>query len=82
MQPSTAAEGKGPASPLDVILIPLAEVEAMTGRRKTAIYADLADPDSDFPRPVRIGRSVRWVRPEVTAWIQGRIAARDAKVAA
>jgi len=33
----------------------------------------------DFPAPVHIGRSSRWVGSEVDAWVASRIAERDAQ---
>ena len=31
----------------------------------------------NFPKPVKIGRSVRWSRREVQAWIRDQLEARD-----
>jgi predicted DNA-binding transcriptional regulator AlpA len=35
-----------------------------------------------FPRPVKVGRASRFVAAEVDAWIQARVADRDASVGA
>jgi prophage regulatory protein len=36
--------------------------------------------DGSFPKPIRIGaRRVAWVEAEIDAWIDQRIAERDAK---
>ena len=35
-----------------------------------------------FPRPVKVGRASRFVAAEIDAWIEGRIAQRDAKQSA
>ncbi len=62
---------------VDVRLWPLAEVIARTGRKKSAIYADIAA--EKFPRPVAVGAKRRaWVSTEIDQWIAGRIAERDA----
>jgi prophage regulatory protein len=52
----------------------LREVEHRTGRKKSAIYADMAE--GRFPKPVRIGsKAVAWIEAEVDAWIAERISA-------
>ena len=30
--------------------------------------------DGDFPKPIKLGRSSRWMQSEVEAWLQQRIA--------
>ena len=63
-------------------------LEQRVDLRRSAIYARL-DPksphyDPTFPRPVPINgpaskpTAVRWLASEVDAWIEARIAARDA----
>jgi predicted DNA-binding transcriptional regulator AlpA len=60
-----------------VLLLRLPEVRALTGLRKPETYSRMR---GDLPRSVRIGeRPSAWVRQEVAAWCQFRIAARDAK---
>ena len=55
-------------------LIDLQPVCAATGVKKSTIYTWLKDPDSDFPRPVRLGsRMVRWSEAAVLQWVQDRI---------
>ena len=29
--------------------------------------------DGDFPKPIKLGRSSRWMQSEVEAWLQARI---------
>ncbi|MBZ4276300.1 AlpA family phage regulatory protein, partial [Mycobacterium tuberculosis] len=29
--------------------------------------------DGEFPKPIKLGRSSRWLRSEVEAWMQARI---------
>lgn len=59
------------------ILLRLPEVMARTGRRRSAIYADMAA--GTFPPCVNIGpRAVAWVASEVDEWIAARIADRGA----
>lgn len=45
------------------------------GLRKTAIYERIAH--REFPLPVQLGTTVRWVESEVEEWIEARIAERD-----
>lgn len=33
----------------------------------------------EFPRPVKVGRASRFVAAEIDAWIEGRIAQRNAR---
>jgi prophage regulatory protein len=55
----------------------IAEVEAIVGRPRSAIYAGVAD--GTFPPPISVGRRSRaWVEDEVTRWVDQRIAERDA----
>lgn len=62
-----------PASPRR--LLPLAEVMDRVGLRKTAIYERIAR--GEFPAPVQLGTTVRWVESEVDDWIEARIQERD-----
>lgn len=57
-------------------LLPLAVVEQRTGYRKSKLY-DLLKVGG-FPRPVRDGRTIRFVESEVDQWVADRIAERDA----
>jgi prophage regulatory protein len=53
-------------------LLRRSEVEAMTGRGRSAIYAGIAA--GTFPKPVKIGaRAVAWPESKIMAWIQERI---------
>lgn len=58
-------------------LLRLQDVIDRTGRRRSAIYADMAA--GTFPLCVNIGpRAVAWVASEVDEWIAARIADRGA----
>lgn len=63
-------------------LIDRAEVEHLVGMKRSAIYHRMSL--GLFPRPVPIGgapgkpTAVRWLASEVDAWIEARIALRDA----
>jgi len=53
------------------ILYRLPEVTAITGRRRSTIYKDIAD--GTFPRPVRLGaQSVAWKKSDLDRWISTR----------
>ena len=57
-------------------LLRLPEVESATGKKRSAIYAEIQA--GTFPRPVKIGtRASAWVAAEVQSWIASRIAERD-----
>ena len=58
-------------------LIRIKQVIEITGLSKTTIY-DLGHAGG-FPKPVPLSeRAVAWVEAEIYAWIEERIAARDA----
>lgn len=57
-------------------LLPRREVERRVGLGRSAIYERIAN--GTFPRPVKLGASSCWVASEIEAWIQERIAERDA----
>lgn len=67
-------------SPLTT-LMKLPEVEARTGKKRSAIYAEISA--GTFPAPVKIGaRASAWVAAEIQDWIDSRIAERDGGQAA
>lgn len=51
-------------------------VEEITGLSRSQIYALIQQ--QKFIRPVKIGRSSRWPLDAVLAWVDHRIAERDA----
>jgi prophage regulatory protein len=56
----------------------LPEVMRITGRKRTAIYQDIAE--GLFPPPIPLGqRAVGWLEDELLDWQQQQIAARDEK---
>jgi prophage regulatory protein len=61
------------------MLLRLPRVEAITGLKKSQIFDAIQR--GVFPRPVRIlesGRAVGWLETEIAAFLESRIAARDA----
>lgn len=56
-------------------ILRLPEVEAVTGKKRSAIYDDIAD--GRFPAPVPLGpRAVGWLETEITEWQERCIAER------
>ncbi len=56
-------------------ILRLPEVEAVTGRKRSAIYESVAE--GTFPAPVPLGpRAVGWLEDEVADWQEQCIAAR------
>ena len=52
------------------------EVERITGKSRSAIYADIRA--GTFPEPVAIGRnSVAWLEQEIDLWLNNRLADRQ-----
>ncbi len=59
-------------------LLGLPDVIALTDQSRAAIYASMAA--GTFPKSVKLSaQRVAWVQGEILAWIDARIAARDAK---
>ena len=58
--------------------LPRPEVEGLVRLKKSALYRLLNDPDSDFPRPLKIGpKAIRWRRSEINEWLSSRPRAGD-----
>jgi prophage regulatory protein len=56
-------------------ILRLPEVQAVTGRKRSAIYEGIAD--GTFPAPVPLGpRAVGWLEDEIADWQEHCIAAR------
>lgn len=59
-------------------LLKLPQVLAKCGMSRSAVYECLNDPNSDFPRPVRLGkRAIAFPAHEIEAFIERRIQERD-----
>ncbi len=59
--------------PDEVEFIKIAEVRRITSMSTTFIYEHMLD--NTFPKQVRLGpRSVAWIKADVQAWVQARIA--------
>ena len=65
-------EAKSPAKPS---LLPKHLVLSRAGICSSRLYELIAE--GQFPPPVKIGRSSRWVSTEVDAWVAEQIARRD-----
>jgi len=53
------------------ILYRLVDVQLITGRKRAALYRDIAA--GTFPRPVKLGvQSVAWKKSEIDRWIASR----------
>ena len=59
-------------------LITLDAVVEIVQLSRSCIYRDVAD--GNFPRPLKLGSSSRWVASEVHAWFRKKIAERDEAV--
>ncbi len=57
-------------------LLPLHDVEAIVGYKKSKIYNLMAE--DKFPQPVRLGkRTVRWKNSAISSWIEGLSSSQD-----
>lgn len=63
-------------------LLRLPEVKARTGLSRSHIYT--MEQRGEFPRRVKIcsARASGWLESEISAWIESRVAERDARHAA
>jgi prophage regulatory protein len=54
----------------------LKAVEALTGKKRSALYDDIAK--GKFPKPIRVGdRAVAWLEQDLLEWQRRRISRRD-----
>jgi predicted DNA-binding transcriptional regulator AlpA len=51
------------------------DVRALTELANTSLYERIRD--GSFPKPLKIGRSSRWLLSEVEAWVRRLTAERD-----
>ncbi|NIH20310.1 helix-turn-helix transcriptional regulator [Morganella morganii] len=59
-------------SPLDEPLVDMKEITKFTGLTDKWFYKQIQE--GQFPKPIKLGRSSRWQKSEVEAWLQERIA--------
>lgn len=56
------------------------EVHKITGIARNTAHTLARSNPPKFPKPIKLGeRSSGWLLSEINAWLQGRIAERDAK---
>lgn len=70
----TSVSSSPEASALHV-LFTFAILAAYVAMGRSRIYA-LID-EGKFPRPIKIGRSSRWLKSEIDTWIDEQVAARQ-----
>jgi prophage regulatory protein len=64
-----------------VKILRIAQVRERTGLATSSIYKLISE--GDFPRPVALTeRTVGWPEHDVSAWLEQRLAERDARVTA
>ena len=61
-----------PASLLTVKFVDMAFITKLTGLTDKWFYKLISL--GEFPKPIKLGRSSRWLESEVEAWLQQRIA--------
>mgnify|MGYP003489635286 CR=1 FL=1 len=61
-----------PVSLMDDQMVDMAFITQLTGLTDKWFYKLIKD--GDFPAPIKMGRSSRWLKSEVEAWLQARIA--------
>ena len=61
-----------PTSLLNDKFVDMAFITQLTGLTDKWFYKLI--PDGEFPKPIKLGRSSRWLESEVEAWLQQRIA--------
>lgn len=52
-------------------LIPRKEVQFLTGLPKSSLYYQIQR--GNFPKPLKIGKTSRWIESEVNLWIMEQI---------
>lgn len=71
-QPDPDPEPRRP--PYRPVLITFSDLQELMRLRRTAVHELARQPD--FPVPIIVGRSKRWIRVEIDRWIVQRAAAR------
>ena len=61
-----------PTSLLNDKFVDMAFITQLTGLTDKWFYKLIQD--GEFPKPIKLGRSSRWLESEVEAWLQQRIA--------
>lgn len=61
-----------PTSLLNDKFVDMAFITQLTGLTDKWFYKLIKD--GEFPKPIKLGRSSRWLESEVEAWLQQRIA--------
>ncbi|EMD0830629.1 AlpA family phage regulatory protein [Morganella morganii] len=56
---------------LDEPLVDMKEITKLAGLTDKWFYKQIQE--GKFPKPIKLGRSSRWLRSEVSAWLQARI---------
>ena len=87
MKSSYLRSSANDSTPIDpsLTLIRIGEVMSIVGLARPTIYKLMNEPESGFPKTVKLtntnsnarGAPVAWVLSEVQAWTRGRIEARD-----
>ncbi|MEX9873974.1 helix-turn-helix transcriptional regulator [Providencia rettgeri] len=62
---------------LDDQLVDMKFITRLTGLTDKWFYKLIQD--GEFPKPIKLGRSSRWLKSEVENWLQARIAESRAK---
>ncbi|EMM6943536.1 TPA: AlpA family transcriptional regulator [Morganella morganii] len=57
---------------LDEPLVDMKEITKFTGLTDKWFYKQIQE--GQFPKPIKLGRSSRWQKSQVEAWLQARIA--------
>lgn len=55
---------------VDVVLVDVDMAAIMTGLHRATVYKLVAC--GKFPQPIKLGRSTRWAKDELTAWIAAK----------
>ena len=57
-------------------ILKLSDVEALSGLRRSSIYAFMKR--GEFPKPIPLGvRAVGWLESEILEWVESRTAMRN-----
>ncbi|MBC9903666.1 AlpA family phage regulatory protein [Achromobacter xylosoxidans] len=58
-------------------LVSVPRAMELSGHRSRSSFYRRIQTDQLFPRPVKLGRSTRFVLEEIVAWVESKIAERD-----
>jgi len=82
MQSNVQIASTAEAQPKHYRMLARTDVAAKVRKSVPWLYVAIKDPALNFPAPVKLGKSSRWIEAEIDAWLEARAAARSVRASA